>query len=118
MLKPVSIPDLHPDVYKTALERHRQSQMSGQVYQLLTRGEIKLPVLLEDVRPSDGMPPVHLVYRPLRQSVYAVMFNMNHQKFNKKQAEEVAKSFRKKVDECRKLAKVVFSTNCEKLVLC
>ncbi len=33
-VKPISIPDVHPDVYRTAFERHRQAQMSPLVYQV------------------------------------------------------------------------------------
>ena len=47
-IKPISIPDTQNEVLRTAGERHRQGLMSPFIYQLLTRGEIKLPVLLED----------------------------------------------------------------------
>ena len=36
--KSINIPDCHPEIHKTAIERHRQSQMSPYVHQLLTRG--------------------------------------------------------------------------------
>ncbi len=105
-VKPISIPDVHPDVHKTALERHRQAQMSPLIYQLLTRGEIKLPVLLEDYKSYGSVPPVHQLFQPLRQSVYAIIFNLHHQRFNRKQAEDAVKTNRRKADELRKQAKV------------
>ena len=61
-------------------ERHRQGQMSPFICQLLTRGEIKLPVLLE----GDVLPPVHKFYQPLRQNVYAVLFNIYHARYGLK----------------------------------
>ena len=80
------------------------------MYQLLTRGELKLPVVLEDYRASaDGsVPPLHHLYRPLRQNVYAITFNLHHQRFNRKQIEEGVRANRRKADELRKLAKVLF----------
>ena len=60
--------------------------MSPYIYQLLMKGEIKLPVLLEDVEGrGTEVPAVHSLYQPLRQAVYAVLFNLNHQKFGRKQ---------------------------------
>ena len=60
--------------------------MSPYIYQLLMKGEIKLPVLLEDVEGrGTEVPAVHTLFQPLRQSVYAVLFNLNHQKFGRKQ---------------------------------
>ena len=79
--------------------------MSPYLYHLITGGELKLPVLLEDIR-DDSVPPLHLLYRPLRQNVYAVIFNLHHQRFNRKQVEEGIRANRRKADELRKQAKV------------
>lgn len=115
IVRPIRIPDAHPEVYKTALERHRQAQMSPYVYQLLTRGEIKLPVLLEEAKANGapGMPPIHLVYRQLRQSVYGVIFNLHHLKFNRKQVDDAVKSNRRKAEDLKKQAKVSYVYNTE-----
>ncbi len=105
--KSILIPDSHPEICRTALERHRQAQMSPYIYQLLMKGEIKLPVLLEDVEGrGTEVPPVHKLYQPLRQAVYAVMFNLNHQRFGRKQVEDAIKANRRKADEYRRDAKV------------
>jgi hypothetical protein len=80
--------------------------MSPYIYQLIMRGEIKLPVLLEDVEGRGAeVPPIHTLYQPLRQAVYAVMFNLNHQRFGKKQVEEGVKANRRKADDFRREAK-------------
>ena len=64
--------------------------MSPYIYQLLMKGEIKLPVLLEDVEGrGTEVPAVHSLYQPLRQAVYAVLFNLNHQKYGRKQVGDV-----------------------------
>ena len=104
--KSISIPFIHPDILKTALERHRQAQMSPYIYQLLTKGEIKLPVLLEDVDgKSTDIPPLHKLYQPLRQSLYAILFNLNHHHYQRKEVENGIKAQRRKADEFRRLAK-------------
>ena len=95
------------------MERHRQGQMCPLILQLLTRGEIKLPVLMEDChntnpnlsdgkshnQPADEIPPIHEVYQPLRQRVYAILFNLHHARFNRKQIEESIKANKRKIDE-------------------
>jgi hypothetical protein len=48
----------------------------------LRRGELKLPVLLEDEN-SPELPHIHKLYQPLRQSVYAILFNLHHVNFNR-----------------------------------
>ena len=65
--------------------------MSPYIYQLLMKGEIKLPVLLEDVEGrGTEVPAVHSLYQPLRQAVYAVLFNLNHQKYGRKQVGDMS----------------------------
>ena len=111
----ICIPEPPTEIKRTAMERHRQGQMSPIILQLLTRGEIKLPVLMEDSHnvanqgestgiptPADEIPPVHEVYQPLRQRVYAVLYNVHHAHFNKKQIEELLKSNQRKSEELKK----------------
>ena len=88
-----------------ALERHRQGQMSPYICQVLRRGEIKLPVLLEDESSSE-LPPIHKMYQPLRQSIYAILFNVHHVNFNRKQVEEKIKAIKKKAADLKKQEKV------------
>ena len=113
----ICIPEPPTEIKRTAMERHRQGQMSPLILQLLTRGEIKLPVLMEDyynnmhqidgkcVNPSaDEIPPVHEVYQPLRQRVYAILYNVHHAHFNRKQTEELINSNKRKIEELKKKA--------------
>ncbi|KAL1116811.1 hypothetical protein AAG570_005281 [Ranatra chinensis] len=66
--------------------------MSPLIYQILTQGEIKLPVLMEDETHKD-FPSIQLFYRPMRQMVYAILFNLHHltyiAKNNKDKANDV-----------------------------
>ncbi|XP_063230763.1 constitutive coactivator of PPAR-gamma-like protein 1 homolog isoform X2 [Bacillus rossius redtenbacheri] len=71
------LPSVSPEVMRTASERHQKGLMSPYIYQILTQGEIKLPVLMEDEIHRE-IPSVHLVYRPVRQMVYAILFNLHH----------------------------------------
>ncbi|XP_066596135.1 constitutive coactivator of PPAR-gamma-like protein 1 homolog [Prorops nasuta] len=75
--KSSSIPTTVPEVMRTASERHQKGLMSPHIYQILIAGEIKLPVLLEDERNRE-FPPIHIIYRPVRQMVYAILFNLHH----------------------------------------
>ena len=101
----ISIPAAHNDILLTALERHKMGQMHPMVHQLLTKGEVKLPVLLEDLSAND-LPPIHNMYQPLRQSIYAVAYNAYHLKFTRRQYEETMKAKKKRAEEFRKEAGV------------
>lgn len=65
---------------RTASERHQKGLMSPHIYQILIAGEIKLPVLLEDENHRE-FPSIHLIYRPIRQMVYAILFNLHHRMY-------------------------------------
>jgi hypothetical protein len=47
-----------------------------------------LPVLIEDVKGSTDLPHAHVVFRPLRQRVYAILFNLHHLHFLAKERGE------------------------------
>lgn len=68
------------EVIKTSLNRHQRGIMDPKIYQLLTKKEIVLPQILEDEQ-NRKVPSVHLFYRPARQMIYAILFNMYHQKY-------------------------------------
>lgn len=65
---------------RTASERHQKGLMSPYIYQILIAGEIKLPVLLEDENYRE-FPSIHVIYRPIRQMVYAILFNLHHRMY-------------------------------------
>ena len=100
-IRKINIPLPPTEVKKIATERHRQGQMSPYVYQILTKGEIKLPVVLE----SDVLPPIHTFYQPLRQRIYAILCNLHHARFDRRTMELKIKGMRQKADELRKKAK-------------
>lgn len=68
------------EVIKTSLNRHQRGIMDPRIYQLLTKKQLILPQILEDEHYRE-LPPVHLFYRPARQMIYAILFNMYHQKY-------------------------------------
>ncbi|XP_055378295.1 constitutive coactivator of PPAR-gamma-like protein 1 isoform X2 [Condylostylus longicornis] len=68
------------EVLKTSLNRHQRGIMDPRIYQLLTKKEIILPQILEDEQYRE-IPSVHLFYRPARQMIYAILFNLYHQKY-------------------------------------
>ena len=99
------IPTVNSEVIKTAMERHRQAHMSPYLYNLLTSGEIMLPVLMEEE--GGDLPNIHLVFRDLRQRVYGIVFNLHHANFTRQKFEEEVTSSKRKVEEiAKKLAKV------------
>lgn len=68
------------EVVKTSLNRHQRGIMDPRIYQLLTKKQLFLPQILEDEHYRE-LPSVHLFYRPARQMIYAILFNMYHQKY-------------------------------------
>ena len=51
-----------------------------QIFVLFFQGEIRLPVVLEDQCHRE-VPNIQLFYRPVRQMVYAILFNLHHHTF-------------------------------------
>lgn len=92
------------EVLKTSLNRHQRGIMDSRIYQLLTKKEIILPQvslmhsamvnnsilnkirflcpkqILEDEQYRE-IPSINLFYRPARQMIYAILFNLFHQKY-------------------------------------
>ena len=104
-VRPICIPEPQHEVKKTAAERHRLGQMSPYVNQVLNKGEIKLPVLLEGEN-FGQLPQAHDVFRPLRQNIYAVLFNLHHARYTKKSMEDGAKKCNKEAQALRNTAEV------------
>lgn len=74
---PPSLPQVPPEVTRTASERHQKGLMSPWIYQILTQGEIKLCVVMEDEMNKEVPNAVEL-FRSARQMVYAILFNLHH----------------------------------------
>ena len=99
------IPTPNKEVLKTAAERHKQGFMSPYLHNLLTTGEMMLPVLMEE----DGgeMPGFHYIFRELRRKVYGILFNLHHSNFTRQKCEDDVQAAKKRVEEIvRQLAKV------------
>ncbi|XP_072285275.1 constitutive coactivator of PPAR-gamma-like protein 2 isoform X2 [Pyxicephalus adspersus] len=69
------LPHVAPEVLRVAEHRHRRGLMYPYIYHVLTKGEIKLPVCIEDECNTD-LPPATIFFRPARQYVYGVLFSL------------------------------------------
>ncbi|XP_029668535.1 constitutive coactivator of PPAR-gamma-like protein 1 homolog [Formica exsecta] len=96
--KTPNIPVTSPEVMRTASERHQKGLMSPYIYQILIAGEIKLPVLLEDENHRE-FPSIHVIYRPIRQMVYAILFNLHHRMYLATKSKEKGDSEKVEVPE-------------------
>ncbi|CAH2313150.1 constitutive coactivator of PPAR-gamma 1 isoform X2 [Pelobates cultripes] len=69
------LPPVAPEVLRVAEHRHKKGLMYPYIYHILTKGEIKIPVTIEDEVNKD-LPPAVILYRPIRQYVYGVLFSL------------------------------------------
>lgn len=68
--------------------------MASMILHVLSTQEVRLPCLMED-EGNREFPPIHDVYQPLRQRVYAVLFNLHHLRYvytKKKESGELPES--------------------------
>lgn len=70
------LPIVSRELIRIAKHRHDQGQMSPQVLQVLTTGEIKLGAILEDELSGEFPLSVQL-YRPVRQKVYGILYSFS-----------------------------------------
>ncbi|XP_012938515.1 constitutive coactivator of PPAR-gamma-like protein 1 isoform X1 [Aplysia californica] len=73
------LPQPTSEILRVAIDRHQKGLMHPHIYQVLTQGEVKLPVILEDDTTRE-LPSYIDLYRPLRQTIYSVLLNLNKQK--------------------------------------
>ncbi|XP_053576662.1 constitutive coactivator of PPAR-gamma-like protein 1 isoform X2 [Bombina bombina] len=83
------LPPVAPEVLRVAEHRHKKGLMYPYIFHVLTKGEIKIPVTIEDEVNKD-LPPATVLYRPVRQYVYGVLFSLAE---SRKKSERLA--FRK-----------------------
>ncbi|XP_077185670.1 constitutive coactivator of PPAR-gamma-like protein 2 [Paroedura picta] len=69
------LPAVAPEVLRVAEHRHRRGLMYPFIYHVLTKGEIKIPVCIEDECNSE-LPPAAVLFRAARQYVYGVLFSV------------------------------------------
>ncbi|XP_055881657.1 constitutive coactivator of PPAR-gamma-like protein 1 homolog isoform X2 [Biomphalaria glabrata] len=77
--KNLGFPQVPNEILRVAVDRHQKGLMHPHIYQVLTQGEVKLPVILEDDTTRE-LPSYIDLYRPLRQAIYSVLLNLNKQK--------------------------------------
>uniref|UniRef100_A0A3B4FE85 Family with sequence similarity 120A n=1 Tax=Pundamilia nyererei TaxID=303518 RepID=A0A3B4FE85_9CICH len=80
------LPAAAPEVLRVAEHRHKKGLMYPYVYHVLTKGEIKLSVTIEDEANKD-LPSAVQLFRPIRQYVYGVLFSLSEAR---KKAERLA----------------------------
>uniref|UniRef100_A0A667ZVR4 Family with sequence similarity 120 member A n=1 Tax=Myripristis murdjan TaxID=586833 RepID=A0A667ZVR4_9TELE len=80
------LPAVAPEVLRVAEHRHKKGLMYPYIYHVLTKGEIKISVTIEDEANKD-LPSAVQLFRPIRQYVYGVLFSLAEAK---KKAERVA----------------------------
>ncbi|KAJ3601934.1 hypothetical protein NHX12_029695 [Muraenolepis orangiensis] len=80
------LPPVAPEVLRVAEHRHRKGLMYPYIYHLLTKGEIKMAVTIED-EGNKELPAGVQLFRPVRQHVYGVLFSLAEAK---KKAERTA----------------------------
>ncbi|CAK6972649.1 constitutive coactivator of PPAR-gamma-like protein 1 homolog isoform X2 [Scomber scombrus] len=69
------LPDVAPEVLRVAEHRHKKGLMYPYIYHVVTKGEIKLSVTIEDEANKD-LPSAVQLFRPIRQYVYGVLFSL------------------------------------------
>uniref|UniRef100_A0A8C1I0K4 Family with sequence similarity 120 member C n=1 Tax=Cyprinus carpio carpio TaxID=630221 RepID=A0A8C1I0K4_CYPCA len=69
------LPQVSAEVLRVAEHRHRRGLMYPQIYHILTKGEMKMPVCIEDECNPD-LPPASLLFRSARQYAYGVLFSL------------------------------------------
>ncbi|XP_042225135.1 constitutive coactivator of PPAR-gamma-like protein 1 isoform X7 [Homarus americanus] len=84
---PLPLPPVPHEVMRTASERHQKGLMCPWIYQVLTQGEVKFGVCMED-ESTDDLPNAVLFYRSVRQCVYAILYNLHHHSFMSRKAKE------------------------------
>ncbi|TRY92605.1 hypothetical protein DNTS_029263 [Danionella cerebrum] len=80
------LPAVAPEVLRVAEHRHKKGLMYPYIYHVLTKGEIKLSVTIEDDANKE-LPSAVQLYRPIRQYVYGLLFSLAEAK---KKAERFA----------------------------
>ncbi|CAB3243440.1 unnamed protein product [Arctia plantaginis] len=75
------------EVLRTCAERHARGLMHPHMLSILTHRQVTLPVLMEDDNHRE-IPSIHHFFRPIRQNVYAILYNMHHHRFMAQKAKE------------------------------
>ncbi|XP_021964405.1 constitutive coactivator of PPAR-gamma-like protein 1 isoform X2 [Folsomia candida] len=79
---------VNSEIENVCITRHKNGLMSPYIYHILKHREIKLPVIIQESKDSKELPKAYELFRPLRQRVYAILFNLHHLHFLAKQRNE------------------------------
>ena len=72
-MKPV-IPSISSDVLEIARRRHQSGEMVTEILQILSKGEILIDTAIDEEH-ATMRPPVPLLYRPIRQLIYGILYD-------------------------------------------
>ncbi|KAK7907399.1 hypothetical protein WMY93_016011 [Mugilogobius chulae] len=70
-----ALPDVAPEILRIIEHRHKNGLMYPYIYHVLSKGEIKISVTIEDDTNMD-LPSAVRLFRPIRQYVYGVLFSV------------------------------------------
>ncbi|CAG9138520.1 unnamed protein product [Plutella xylostella] len=84
-------PPAPAEVLRTCAERHARGLMHPSMLAILSHRQIALPVVMEDDNHRE-IPSIHHFYRPIRQNVYAILYNMHHHRYMAQKAKDEASS--------------------------
>ncbi|XP_045765147.1 constitutive coactivator of PPAR-gamma-like protein 1 isoform X2 [Maniola jurtina] len=87
LLDDSNCPAAPSEVLRTCAERHTRGLMHPQMLSILTHRQVALPVLMEDDNHRE-IPSIHHFFRPIRQNVYAILYNMHHHRFMAQKAKD------------------------------
>ncbi|XP_034023251.1 constitutive coactivator of PPAR-gamma-like protein 1 homolog [Thalassophryne amazonica] len=69
------LPAVAPEVLRVTEHRHKKGLMYPYIYHVISKGEIKLSVTIED-EANKELPSAVQLFRPIRQYVYGVLFSL------------------------------------------
>ena len=72
-IKPI-LPTIPIEILNTTKKRHQNGQMVPEILQILTKSEIMITMGIEEEHAA-VKPPVPLIYRPIRQLVYGILYD-------------------------------------------
>ncbi|XP_057297054.1 constitutive coactivator of PPAR-gamma-like protein 1 [Hydractinia symbiolongicarpus] len=109
-------PDISEDVLNIAKRRHQTGQMCPEVLHLLTKGEIMLDLTIDDELATSRL-PIPLIYRPMRQLVYGVLFGVKQNiDGHVEKAENVENEEKEKINENGEIKEETEEANVKGLV--
>ena len=82
-MKPV-LPSISNEVLGIARRRHQSGEMAPEILQILSRGEILIDTAIDEEH-ATMRPPIPLLYRPIRQLIYGILYDQKVYEANRKE---------------------------------